>query len=81
MPRHDFPFCFTINRCNSNSFPSCRLDLSFEDTDFMFDAIFNTQLEPHDSGYETSDHPATSSEIDQPLAAIRVYPNDQEMYV
>lgn len=47
----------------------------------MFDAIFNTQLEPQDSGYETSDHPATSSEIDQSLAAIRVYPNDQEMYV
>ncbi|CAG8949070.1 hypothetical protein HYFRA_00002199 [Hymenoscyphus fraxineus] len=57
-----------------------QLDFAFEDTDFMFDSIFNTQIENHDSGYgSASDHPAPSSENGQPPSAIRVYPSDQDI--
>ncbi|CAG8981037.1 hypothetical protein HYALB_00008191 [Hymenoscyphus albidus] len=59
---------------------SVRLDFAFEDTDFMFDSIFNTQIENHDSGYgSASDHPAPSSENGQPPSAIRVYRSDQDI--
>lgn len=56
-----------------------QLDLSFEDTDSIFDSIFSGGQENNDSGYDTSDHVVTSSETDQPDAFVRVYSRDEDM--
>ena len=59
-----------------------QLDLSLDDTDFIFDTIFSARHESQDSGYDTSEHAGTSSETDyQPHSSIRVYANDEDMYV
>ena len=55
------------------------LDLSFNDTDFMFDSIFFKRQESNDSGYDTSKHTATTSEPDQSHTFVRVYSNDEDM--
>jgi len=56
-----------------------QLDLSFNDTDFMFDSIFFRRQESNDSGYDTSNHPASSSESDHLHAFVRVYSSDEDM--
>jgi hypothetical protein len=56
-----------------------QLDLSLDDTDFIFDSIFTTRQDSNDSGYDTSEHTGTCSEVDQPRAFIRVYSNDEDM--
>ena len=56
-----------------------QLDFSFDDTDFMFDSIFSGRQESNDSGYDTSEHAATSSESDASHAFVRVYSSDEAM--
>lgn len=56
-----------------------QLDLSFEDTDFIFDSIFTTRQDSNDSGYDTSDHAGTCSESEQSHSFIRVYSNEEDM--
>lgn len=58
-----------------------QLDLSLDDTDYIFDAIFSAKNESQDSGYGTSEHTGTISENDhQPHSFVRVYSNDEDMY-
>lgn len=56
-----------------------QLDFSLDDTDFIFDSLFSAQGDSLDSGYETSEHAGTRSEIDQPKSYIRVYQTDEDM--
>jgi hypothetical protein len=57
-----------------------QLDLSLDDTDYIFDAIFSARHESQDSGYDTSEHAGTNSENDhQPRISIRVYSSDEDV--
>ncbi|KAF8861682.1 hypothetical protein BDZ45DRAFT_671755 [Acephala macrosclerotiorum] len=56
-----------------------QLDFSLDDTDFIFDSIFSGQGDSLDSGYETSEHAGTLSEIEQPKSYIRVYQTDEDI--
>lgn len=57
-----------------------QLDLSLDDTDFIFDTIFNNRQNSNDSGYDTSERGGTVSETDHhPRSFIRVYSNDADM--
>jgi hypothetical protein len=56
-----------------------QLDLSLDDTDFIFDAIFPSQDRLLDSGYETSDNSGTISEISPTHSPIRVYSTDEDI--
>lgn len=56
-----------------------QLDLSLDDTDFIWDSIFATYQENNDSGYDTSEHAGTKSESEQSSSFIRVYSNDDDM--
>jgi hypothetical protein len=55
-----------------------QLDISFDDTEFIFDSIFSNQFEPQDSGYGTSDV-ETSVEPEEATGTVRVYLNDEDM--
>ena len=56
-----------------------QLDLSLDDTDYIFDAIFSAS-ESQDSGYDTSENTVTNSEGEhQPRSSVRVYSNDEDM--
>jgi hypothetical protein len=54
------------------------LDLSFDDTEFIFDSIFGNQFEPQDSGYGSSDL-GTSVEPEEAVGPVRVYMSDEDM--
>lgn len=57
-----------------------QLDLSLDDTDYIFDAIFSARHENQDSGYDTSEHAGTNSETEHhPTSSVRVYSNDEDM--
>ena len=57
-----------------------QLDLSLDNTDYIFDAIFSAKYESQDSGYDTSEHTGTNSESGHQLrSSVRVYSNDQDM--
>jgi len=56
-----------------------QLDLSLDDTDFIFDSIFSARHESNDSGYDTSERGGTASEPDLPRSYVRVYTNDENM--
>ena len=54
-----------------------QLDLSLDDTDFIWDSLFSTRQDSNDSGYDTSDLAGTTSEY--PSAFIRTYRSDDDM--
>jgi len=56
-----------------------QLDLSLDDTDYIFDAIFATRNESNDSGYDTSERMGSTPESDQLRSFIRTYSNDEDM--
>ncbi|KAH8602004.1 hypothetical protein B0O99DRAFT_680155 [Bisporella sp. PMI_857] len=56
-----------------------QLDLSLDDTDFIFDSIFSARRDTADSGYDTSEHPGTASESDHLHSFVRVYNNDEDI--
>ena len=58
-----------------------QLDLSLDDSDYVFDAIFSATNESQDSGYDTSEYAATNSESGHHPASpsVRVYCNDADM--
>jgi hypothetical protein len=57
-----------------------QLDLSLDDTDYIFDAIFSAKHDGQDSGYDTSEHPGTSPETEHHSSpSVRVYANDEDM--
>lgn len=55
-----------------------QLDLSFDDTEFIFDSIFSNQIDPLDSGYGSSDL-GTSVEPEEVAGPVRVYLSDDDM--
>jgi hypothetical protein len=54
-----------------------QLDLSFDETSFMFDSVFADQKDFLDSGYETSVY--TPSDTGLPQYPVRGYSCDQDM--
>jgi len=56
-----------------------QLDLSIDDTDFIFDSIFSARNDSNDSGYDTSEHAGTCSESDQAHSFVRVYSSDEDI--
>lgn len=58
-----------------------QLDLSLDDTDFIFDSLFTTPHDSNDSGYDTSDHTGTCSESEQPHSFVRAYSRVEDMSV
>jgi len=54
-----------------------QLDLSFDETSFIFDSVFADQKDLLDSGYETSVH--TPSDSGLPQYPVRAYSSDQDM--
>jgi hypothetical protein len=55
-----------------------QLDMSFDDTEFIFDSIFNSQFDPQDSGYGTSEK-GTTVEPEETTGTVRVYLTDESM--
>lgn len=55
-----------------------QLDMSFDDTEFIFDSIFSSQFDPQDSGYGTSEM-GTSVEPEEIRGPVRVYLSDESM--
>ncbi|EPE30812.1 hypothetical protein GLAREA_03779 [Glarea lozoyensis ATCC 20868] len=72
----DLAVFFRIKALLLTSYPPSRLDLCLDDTDFIFDAIFNGQSE--DSGYNTSEHTG-SLENEQAYTFIRTYSSTQDI--
>jgi len=58
-----------------------QLDFSFDDADLIFDAIFSSDPNCFDSGYDTSPHPGTVSDVGHLNCPIRVYSSDEDMSV
>lgn len=51
---------------------------SLDDPEFIFDTIWGAG-DSLDSGYETSEHAGTLSDIEHPKSYIRVYQTDEDM--
>lgn len=55
-----------------------QLDMSFDDTEFIFESIFGNQMDPQDSGYGSSEF-GTSVEPEEASGPVRVYLSDEDM--